>query len=524
MQFQMQRRALKCCILPAGLIAFATAIGVAGCGRQEQPPPSTPAANTTAPVNTEAEIHNFCGACHPYPSPDTFPRANWRAEVERGYRFFDLSRLPLTPPPLDSTVRYYEQKAPAEYPPLQVTPPSDPGVRFEQVSYPPPPGSRVWVSHVQAVKLPPPGATDPAVIAREPVTLIACDMEGGGILALRPADPTPTWRVLAKTRNPARVEVVDLDRDGITDLLVSELGSFLPTDRLLGGVVWLRGKRDGSYEAISLLSVVGRVADVRVAEFCGSGRLDLVVAVFGLQDAGEILLLENQTTDWKSPKFTRRKLDPRHGTIHVPVADLNSDGKPDFVALISQEHEVVVAFLNEGGGKFHQKELYAAPHPGWGSSGIELTDVNADGKLDVLYTNGDTLDEPHLWKPFHGVQWLENKGNLNFEYHRIADLCGAHMATAAPIIGGKLPDILAVSFLPSAKFPDRERRRPDAITLFEQVQPGKFVRHCLAWGTCDAVVCCTADLYGTGRRDLVIGNFGSTTTDHPVTIWKNLGR
>ena len=43
-------------------------------------------------------------------------------------------------------------------------------------------------------------------------------------------------------------------------------------------------------------------------------------------------------------------------------------------------------------------------------------------------------------------------------------------------------------------------------------------------GSCDAVVCAAADLYGTGRIDLVVGNFSSTTTDHPVTIWKNAGK
>ena len=40
----------------------------------------------------------------------------------------------------------------------------------------------------------------------------------------------------------------------------------------------------------------------------------------------------------------------------------------------------------------------------------------------------------------------------------------------------------------------------------------------------DAVVCGATDLYGTGRIDLVVGNFSSTMTDHPVTIWKNNGK
>ena len=104
-----------------------------------------------------------------------------------------------------------------------------------------------------------------------------------------------------------------------------------------GKVVWLRGDGKGGFKPHVLLDGVGRVADVQVADFAGNGKLGLVVAVFGMRK-GEIILLENETTDWSKPKFTPRILDERAGPIRVPVADLNGDGKPDFVALIGQEH------------------------------------------------------------------------------------------------------------------------------------------------------------------------------------------
>ena len=52
---------------------------------------------------------------------------------------------------------------------------------------------------------------------------------------------------------------------------------------------------------------------------------------------------------------------------------------------------------------------------------------------------------------------------------------------------------------------------------------GKFERHSLSIGDCDSVVCAVGDIYGSGRADIVVGNFSSTTTDHPVTIWRNRG-
>lgn len=504
--------------------------GFVGCASNPVPEPTpdpTPAQPTALPEDIEVQVHNFCGGtCHAYPPPDSFPRLHWAAEVQRGFRFFDKSGLALTPPKLAHVVQYYEQKAPEEYPPANIVQATRPlSVRLEPVSYPPPAGqSRPMISNLKAIRLPPPGVTDPAAVAREPVTLLACDMQGGRILALRPADPAPAWRVLAKVPNPAHAEVADLNRDGILDILVADLGSFPPTDRKCGSIVWLRGKPDGTFEPITLLANVGRVADVQAADFRGTGKLDLVVGVFGLHESGEILFLENRTTNWDRPEFVPSVLDSRDGAIHVPVIDLNSDGKLDFVALIAQEHEVIVAFLNEGEGKFRKQTLYSAPHPGWGSSGIALVDMNADGRTDILYTNGDILDEPYLWKPYHGIQWLENKGDLKFEHHRIADMYGVHHAVAARVTGGPLPDVLAVSFLPADKFPDRGSRKADAVVLLEQVSPGKFERHSLAIETSDAVVCLAADLYGTGRPDLVVGNYSSRTTDHPVTIWKNRGK
>ena len=88
--------------------------------------------------------------------------------------------------------------------------------------------------------------------------------------------------------------VVDLDADGHQDLVVADLGSYPPTDRRCGSVAWLKGKGDGTFAPpVVLLDEVGRVSDVQAADFRGTGRLDLVVAVFGLHSAGEVLVLDN---------------------------------------------------------------------------------------------------------------------------------------------------------------------------------------------------------------------------------------
>ena len=182
------------------------------------------------------------------------------------------------------------------------------------------------------------------------------------------------------------------------------------------------------------------------------------------------------------------------------------------------------AFINQGDGRFQKRSLYQAPDPSYGSSGIQLVDLNGDKKIDILYTNGDTLDEPHLFKPYHSVQWLENKGNLQFEHHPITPMYGAHRAVAGNLLGNHRQDIVAVSFLPRDKFPDREKRRADAVIILEQTASGEYRRHSFSTVDCDHTTCAIGDVYGTGRLDIVVGNFSSYSTKNPVTIWKNLGK
>jgi hypothetical protein len=207
----------------------------------------------------------------------------------------------------------------------------------------------------------------------------------------------------------------------------------------------------------------------------------------------------------------------------VPVCDLNGDGKPDFVALISQEHETVVAFLNEGGGRFRKETIYTAPHPAYGSSGIQLVDLNGDGKLDVLYTNGDSLDSSIL-HPFHGVGWLENRGTFPFVPHALTTMAGVQRAVAADLDGDGRLDVVAVSWLPGHNYPDRDKLGLDSVILMRQIAPGQFARYSLETGSCDHPTCAVGDLMGDGRLHLVTGNhyFENPPPDaDAVTIWQN---
>ncbi len=303
--------------------------------------------------------------------------------------------------------------------------------------------------------------------------VLVCDMETNSIGWIKQnTDNTFTEIVIAeKINGPAHIEVIDFDEDGDKDLIVAALGQLFPSNEKIGAVIILENTGEQKFKVRKIVENVARVCDVRAGDLDGDGDKDLAVAHFGYDD-GETRWIEN-LGNWE---FKSHILQNLAGPLNIEVIDIDNDSDLDLISLVTQEYEEIYCFINDGKGNFGSKLLWGSNNKDYGSSGISIVDLDKDGLKDILYTNGDAFDYlPPMPRPWHGVQWLKNQGNLSFKFERICDLPGAFSARAVDIDNDNDNDILALS-----GFNYWDNPKSESFVLLKNDGSNKFIKQKIA--------------------------------------------
>ena len=461
----------------------------------------------------------LCGSCHDVPPPAILPRAAWRGSFERMAmirkgepQISEVRSLPgsvALPEDMERVLRYYEQSAQERLPQPERWPAPDPSAFVRRAMAPDLRGMAPTIASVRLVD----------VNRDRRLRVVATDMREGIVLDGNPGDTDAKLDVIASIPHPSRISPADLEGDLRPGFLVGDLGRLLPGDHLFGGVIWMRPQAAGGYVQLALEGWP-RVADVRAGDFDGNGRLDLAIAAFGWRTVGRISVLENKSADGRR-SLIEHLVDPRPGAIDVIPVDLNADGKLDLVALLSQQFESVVAYINKGtpAFAFDPVVLYKAPHANWGSTGIQVVDLDGDRDLDVIVTNGDSFDDD-IVKPYHGIQWLENAGGLKFTAHQLAGMPGVHRAAAADLDGDGDLDVVAGALLAAGS--DRDESQMPALGWLEQTRRGIFERHTLSVGAPGHATLEVGDFDADGDADIVVGVMSPDPKIRTwVEVWEN---
>lgn len=227
------------------------------------------------------------------------------------------------------------------------------------------------------------------------------DVDGDGLLDLGAADhcsgtflfmgtEETFWR-MSGSKAVARAEggvddirFADVNGDGHIDAVVS--GAFK------GGVDVLLGDGTGDFREGDLgLSETGFGPDVKVGDINGDGQLDIASTLTGIRHSPyrpdnrrlPIIWLSDPTGRYRS----RSNGLPDDGDFRgVALGDVNRDGMTDLVISAGrwQDRSPLLVYLGNGGFSWLEQPAPGSIPPDTVYEGVELTDLDGDGALDIL--------------------------------------------------------------------------------------------------------------------------------------------
>lgn len=199
--------------------------------------------------------------------------------------------------------------------------------------------------------------------------------------------------------NPQAIVTADFNRDGRLDLVVANSGS--------NSVSVLLGRADGTFGTAAAFPSGAAPRSLAVGDFNNDGSLDLATAGEG---ASVSVLLGDGAGRFAAPRTMAVSLpvDPsvQLDALSVAVGDFNKDGKLDLAATSQEEYSYggYYSYYGWWGGTAYRGYVNVLLGDGTGgfsaqnttqiNSGspldVEVADLNADGKLDVVTANEDT--------------------------------------------------------------------------------------------------------------------------------------
>ena len=469
----------------SALVLAVLALAVVAPVRAQQAPDRHKSAEDVLPL-----VNQYCGSCHAVPPPDVLPKRSWPAVITTmvGIAQERKGRAFITREQMDDIIAFYYGSSPEELPMLPY---------IEATS-----SARSFVSKEVGGLSPLPFVTNvnASNVTGENVEVLVSDGEAQKLFLLTRTGRAWKQKPLADIAIPVHTQVVDMDADGDPDILVADLGEFPPLDTPAGKLFLLRQTSPGVFSKELLQDRLGRVSDARALDLDADGDLDIAVAVFGGGNVGEVFWLENTGAREQTTRYEKHPLLALSGAVNISPADLNGDGKMDLVTLVAQEHEMIMAFVNKGAGSFERGVIARAPHPMYGSTSLTPVDLDRDGDVDLLFTNGDAFDAQTDPKPYHGLQWLENRGELKFAFHPIGRLYGAATAAAGDLDKDGDIDIVVGSWV---NFWNDPRRA--AIVWYENDGKQQFVPHTVTDRPAGIASIQLADVTGDGMLDIIAG-------------------
>jgi hypothetical protein len=192
-----------------------------------------------------------------------------------------------------------------------------------------------------------------------------------------------------------------------------------------GDVLVLQGDGNGTFHSVR---PAGHTVALAVADLNGDGKTDFILAS---QD------LDRVTVQYPQPghSFSRGRSDGLLAPGAIKVADLDGDGIPDLIVANGGGDEVL-AYAGLGNGQFGPARRFFT---GTDPEGITVADLNGDGIPDLIVANKGSNDVAILFGQGRGTDWTLTAGP------RLQAGTGPVSTTLAQLPGQPFPDLLVTN-------------------------------------------------------------------------------
>ena len=227
---------------------------------------------------------------------------------------------------------------------------------------------------------------------------------------------------------------------------------------------------------------------------------DVIISNFG-HHVGNFSRLENSPSGFQS-----KLINNRPGARKSIVYDINNDGLPDLIVLMTQAKEGIYAYINLGKGRFRE-ENWLSFHSVFGSSDFDFVDMDGDGYRDIILVNGDNADFSPILKPYHGLRIFLNDGDNNFKESFFYPMHGATALLVEDFDQNGKTDIAVISY-----FPDTKKEPLQNFIFFKQMEKMEFKTFSFPeLGNWSYLIMEKGDINGDGKMDIILGGFDFKT-------------
>ena len=225
------------------------------------------------------------------------------------------------------------------------------------------------------------------------------------------------------------IAVGDFNNDGNQDLVVALSKS---------GVGILLGNGNGTFVALPQTRTPYNVSSLVAGDFNRDGKLDAAIFTGPAQTAPHEIevLLGNGDGTLQAP--IKVASVPIYGGALL-ATDLNADGKLDLVALLGDGLEIgsLAVLIGNGDGRFQSPKIYSGA-TNYNGLSLAVADLNEDGNLDVAIT-GDGATFSIFWGTGTGALLGPTTISVGSRF-------SLYSLTTLDLLGNGLQDVVAATY------------------------------------------------------------------------------